>query len=312
MPARRGGFGVAADGGDRAAPLGAGEGVVHHDDEQHEEAEHPRHPAPLVEVPHDRLEPDGHDGNLQDQAGPRAGREVSAAPLLHRAQAHDEDHDSRQEREGVGEPVGDDEELAEADEKRAVGQVDRAGRAEHVELQAQQREQARERRDEARHPEARAQQRVDRADENAERQGGDDGDHERHALVHPEHADQRRADAAHRADREVDLAEHQHADDAKRDDAGGRAVEEQVDEVVARQEHWVEAGEHSPDEDEPYDDGQRAEVARPHAVEERGKRAADALGVRDAGVAAVEQRRAGLGARRGRFDAIAHAPCSSA
>ena len=58
----------------------------------------------------------------------------------------------------------------------------------------------------------------------------------------------RRGEAADRADREVDLAHHQDADDAERDDADGRAIEQQVDEVVRRQEDRVEALEHGPDD----------------------------------------------------------------
>ena len=56
-------------------------------------------------------------------------------------------------------------ELAEVHDPRAVGQVDRPGVAEQPELEPEQREQPRERRDEARHPEPRAQQRVDRPDD---------------------------------------------------------------------------------------------------------------------------------------------------
>ena len=46
---------VAADGGHRPAPLGAGQRVVHRDDQADEQAEHPRDAAGLVEIGDDQL-----------------------------------------------------------------------------------------------------------------------------------------------------------------------------------------------------------------------------------------------------------------
>ena len=83
---------------------------------------------------------------------------------------------------------------------------------------------------------------------------------------------ERRGEAAHRADGEVDLAEQQHADDAERDDADRRAVEQQVHQVVRRQEDRVQAVEDRPDDDEADDDRQRAEIAGADAVEESRER----------------------------------------
>ncbi len=185
--------------------------------------------------------------------------------------------------------------LPEVHEAGAVGQVDRAAGAQDVELQPEHGQQARQGRHEARHAEPVEQHGVDRADDGAGQHGEQDGARHRPAGVDPQHADQRGREARHGAHRQVDLADHQDAHDAERDDADRRTVEQQVDEVVGRQEHGVQGLEHGPDHGEADHHGQRAEVARPHAVEEGADGAAEPLVVADAGVGAVEGRRARFG-----------------
>ena len=87
----------------------------------------------------------------------------------------------------------------------------------------------------------------------------------------------RRGEAADRADREVDLADQQHADDAERDDADRRAVEEQVHEVVrCDRKTGLRLVKTVQMIDEADDDRQRAQVAGADAVDEGADRAADA------------------------------------
>jgi hypothetical protein len=82
----------------------------------------------------------------------------------------------------------------------------------------------------------------------------------------------------------------QNADDAERDNAHGRGIEEQVDEIIARQEDRVEALENRPDDRQPDNDRQGSEFARTDPIEESADRAADAGFVRDTFVRAIEQR----------------------
>src|SRR5690606_8557430 len=72
----------------------------------------------------------------------------------------------------------------------------------------------------------------------------------------------------------------------------GRAVEQQVDKVVGGEEDRIERLEHRPDDRQPDDDGQRAQVARADPVPEGPHRTAEALFMPHPFVAAIEQRRA--------------------
>ena len=130
--------------------------------------------------------------------------------------------------------------LPEANERQSEGQVNRAGRAEQVELQPEQRQETRQRRDEGRHSDAVEEQRVERAHGGAERERHEDGAGHRPAEIDPEHAQDRRGEARHGADRQVDLAQQQHADDAERDDPDGGAVVEQVREIAGPHEDRVQ------------------------------------------------------------------------
>ena len=162
--------------------------------------------------------------------------------------------------EGIGNHVRHDEHLSEIDQRRAVGKVDRARRAEEIELQAEHRQQAGQSRDEARHAEAVEQDGVDGADQAAECERSEDRERDRPTLIYPQHADQRGGEAADRADRQIDLADDQNADDAERDHADRRAVEQEIDEIVRCQEDRIEALEHRPDDHQTDHDGKRAKI----------------------------------------------------
>ncbi len=224
----------------------------------------------------------------------RGRRQAGGLAARRGAVAGDEQRRPGDQHQRIGDQMGHHQRLPEVHEAGPVGQVDRAAGAQDVELQAQHGEQARQRRHEARHAEPVEQHGIDRADDGADQHGDEDRAEHRPAGIDPEHADDRRREARHGADRQVDLADHQDAHDAERDDADGGAVEQQVDEVVGRQEHGVQRLEHGPDHGEADDHRQRAEVARAHAVEEGPDGAAEPLVVADAGVGAVEGGRARL------------------
>ena len=195
--------------------------------------------------------------------------------------------------------------LAEVHHRRTVGQVDGAARTQHVELQAQHGEQARQRGHKARHAEPVEKGRVEQAEDGPDGKCGQDGDPDRPSRVDPQHAHHGGREAADGTHRKVDLADHQDANDAERDHADRGAVEQQVDEIVARQEDRVEALEHRPDDGQPDNHRERTEVARADTVKKAADRAADAGVVPDPGIGAVEE-------RRGRFgvDVAGHARSS--
>ena len=183
-----------------------------------------------------------------------------------------------------------DQDLPERNQRRGIRQVDRARRPEDVELHAQDGEQAGQRSDEARHAQPVVEEGIESAHGHAGGDRHDDRAGHRPAAVHPENADQRGREAAHRTDRKVDLAEHQHTDDAERNDADRRAVEEQVDEIVRSQKDRVQAREHDGDQDEADDDRQHAEVARFHPVDEAPEGVDHSRFVAHPLIAAIERR----------------------
>ena len=74
-------------------------------------------------------------------------------------------------------------------------------------------------------------------------------------------------EAADGADREVDLAEQQHVDDADRDQADGGDLEHQVGQVLGGEEAVVLELEDRPDQGQADDDPQRGEVALDQAAQ---------------------------------------------
>ena len=89
-------------------------------------------------------------------------------------------------------------------------------------------------------------------------------DHGRHlvAVGDQEDGDDHARHARHVADRQVDLAEQQHEDDAHGDRGVGRRLHDQVHEVRGREEAVVLRLEDDRDDDQPEDDRERAELAR--------------------------------------------------
>ncbi len=108
-------------------------------------------------------------------------------------------------------------------------------------------------------------------------------------MIDPEHPDEGRSEAAHRTHRQVDLPHHQHADDAQRNHADRRTVEQQVHQVVGREEHRVQTGEHGPDDDQARDNRQRSQIPRTHPFDEGRHGATHSGGVFDTHIAAIEQ-----------------------
>src|SRR5215471_16036908 len=76
-----------------------------------------------------------------------------------------------------------------------------------------------------------------------------------------------RGEAAQVADREVDLAEQEHEDDAKGEHAGAGELDDDVVEVVGGEEVRRLEAEEEDDEGQADDDRQDAEVAGPDVVE---------------------------------------------
>ena len=198
--------------------------------------------------------------------------------------------------------------LAEFHEERFIGKVDRTRRAQNIELETQEGEQARQGGYETGHAETVEQKRINPTDQPA----GDDRHADRRpnrpTHIDPQHPQQRRRQTAHRADRKIDFAHHQYADDAERNDADGRGFKQEVDEVDAGDEQGVEAGEHRPDDGEADHDGDRPQVPRSHAIEKRLRRSANPDGVVDARVGAVHR---GRGAGGGSFG-VTHGVAPSA
>ena len=129
-----------------------------------------------------------------------------------------------------------------------VAQVDRPGLAEHVELQADQRERAGERDHERRDAEARDHEPVEQPDERAEPQRGHDPPASAGvAAVHDQDRHHRGAQAADRSHRQIDLAEQQDEHDADRDGGHGRLLQHQVGEVAGTEEPLVLGLEEGPD-----------------------------------------------------------------
>ncbi len=142
---------IAADRMHRAAPARPLQPIVHRDRDAEEDAEHQRNAAPLVEVGHHRFQQHSDGEAAHEQAAYRGRREIGRMASLTRAHPEQQHHGTRHEREDVRHDRGDDDELSEVHHRRVVGQVDRAGRAEDVELHPENREQAGECRDEAWH-----------------------------------------------------------------------------------------------------------------------------------------------------------------
>ena len=142
-----------------------------------------------------------------------------------------------------------------------VAQVDRPGLAEHVELQADQRERAGQRDDERRDAEARDHEPVEQSDEGAEPQRGEHREHRSDVALHDQHRHHRGAEPAHRADRQVDLAQQQEEHDADRDGRHGRLLQHQVGEVAGAQEPVVLELEEGPDRPDHQQHEKRAGLA---------------------------------------------------
>jgi hypothetical protein len=86
------------------------------------------------------------------------------------------------------------------------------------------------------------------------------------------------ADGADEGDGEVDLADQQDEDDADRDRRDRRHLQEQVREVPLGEEDVLEQPEGDEDHDEADHDRQRAELARPHALEPEADVATEGVG----------------------------------
>ena len=139
--------------------------------EKDEKPEHHRHAAAHVQVEDRAFQRQCQQGGLQDQAGQRLREQSRRLALLHHRQADPDHHGGWQGAQQVRKPGRQDPELAEADEGRSEGQVDRPGRAEDVQLQPEDGQQARQGRDEAGHSEAVVEGSVDRPDQGAGGQG---------------------------------------------------------------------------------------------------------------------------------------------
>ena len=75
------------------------------------------------------------------------------------------------------------------------------------------------------------------------------------------------AEPAQVADREIDLPEQEHEDDAEGEHAGARHLDDDVVEVVGGEEDRRLDGEEEDDQHEAEDDREDSEVARPQVVE---------------------------------------------
>ncbi len=170
-----------------------------------------------------------------------------------------------------------------------VRQVDRAGVAQQVQLEAEEAEQPGQRRHEAGNAEAGHHLRVDPAD------GGPGADRRRHGRrQRPAGVDERDrgecgGQSADRADGQVDLAHQQHAHHAERDDADGDALHQQVHEVGAGEEHRVQRLEDRPDDEQADGDRQRAQVAGAYPLQDAGQRRAQARAAAQPFVEQVER-----------------------
>ncbi len=102
---------------------------------------------------------------------------------------------------------------------------------------------------------------LEEADRGADQHAGGDRQVGVPAVLDVEHGHHRGGEAADGADREVDLAEQQHVDDADRDQPDGGDLQHQVGQVLGREEAVVLELEDRPDHRQADDDAQRGEVA---------------------------------------------------
>uniref|UniRef100_J1RUT9 Dehydrogenase n=1 Tax=Streptomyces auratus AGR0001 TaxID=1160718 RepID=J1RUT9_9ACTN len=273
-------LGVAADREDLPAVGGA----PHHEvgDDQHREEQHQgqRQTAGAGRLVQDVGD---HEGDHRDHAGPqqdlaeRPGRQLgglAAAALQQQRAPVGEDRDQRQAVAGalVLEVVA-----GEVLHQAAGRRVDGALVAHHPDLQAAPAEEAGQRDDEGRHTDFGEKEPVQGADG----QSRDDGDQDREpvvdALGDAEDGPHGRADTRHRADRQVDLAEQQHEDDADGHDAEAGGVDTDVREAVRGQEAAVLELEDDRDDDQADDDRQRAQLTTAHPALEVAEIAGEAL-----------------------------------
>ena len=191
------------------------------------------------------IAPDGDD-RQPDQVGPqrpeRQARGPGPAPVRQRRRRrHDHHHRGQRPPDRVGEErageVGD----------RLVGQVDRAGAPEDVQQRALPGQQAGQRDDERRHPQLGDPDALEQADPRPDGQAGGDGRDGVPALLHVEHRHDGGGQAAHRPDRQVDLAQQQHQHHADRDRPHRRDLQHEVGEVAGGQEVRVGRLEVDPD-----------------------------------------------------------------
>ena len=156
--------------------------------------------------------------------------------------------------------------LAEPHQPPLERQVHGAGGAEHAHLQPGDHQQAGQGEHEAGYRQPRVQGRVDRPDEHADRERGQDREQQRPAQLDGADGDDGGGQPGDGPDRQVDLPDVQREHHAERDHPGRGGLLREVDQVVRGQEVRVEHLEHEPDEHEDHGDGQHAEVARAQAL----------------------------------------------
>ncbi len=144
--------------------------------------------------------------------------------------------------------------------------VDRAARAQQVERQAVPDQQARQRHDERGHAERGEEEPVEGAHGHAHRHRHDHREPLRHPVVHVQHGERGPRQAADGADRQIDLPDQQHEDDADGDQTGPDDVHAEVGQVAWREELVVQPLEDAPDHDQPGDDQERTALADPHTA----------------------------------------------
>ena len=156
-----------------------------------------------------------------------------------------------------------------------VRQVDRPRIAEHEELQAHQRERARQRDDEGRDSETRDHEAVEQADGRTDHQRGEHRQHGRDSVLDAQDRHGRSGQAAERSDGKVDLPEQEDEHDADRDGCHGGLLEHQVRQVARAQEAVVLELEEDPDHRDHHDDEERTRLALPEPTAERPERPPD-------------------------------------
>lgn len=109
--------------------------------------------------------------------------------------------------------------------------VDRTGRPKDAKLNSLPCQEPRQRHHERGHTDERKPGALEGADERPRHEGCQNGEPPGRSVIDDQHAEQRRAQAAHRADREIDLTQQENHHDPDRHRTGGGNLDDEIRDV---------------------------------------------------------------------------------